>query len=71
MKKEKKISEPEMLGEYNFNDGIRGKYAERFVEGTNIVILSPDVAEVFRDSESVNEALRLLIKISHQTNPPG
>jgi hypothetical protein len=71
MKKEKKISEPEILGEYNFSGGVRGKYSERFAEETNIIILSPDVAEVFRDSESVNEALRLLIKISQQTNPPG
>ena len=61
-----KKNEPEMLDEYDFSKGIRGKYAQRYAEGSNIVIIDPDVAEVFPDSESVNEALRLLIKISKQ-----
>ena len=56
----------EMLPEYDFSKGVQGKYARRFAEGTNLVALSPDVAEVFPDSKSVNEALRLLIKIAHQ-----
>ncbi len=56
-----------MQEEYDFSKGIRGKYAERYNQGNNIVILSPDVAEVFPDSESVNEALRLLIKIANQS----
>lgn len=56
-------SDPDMLDEYDFSKGVRGKYAERFAEGSNIIVLSPDVAEVFPDSESVNEALRALIKI--------
>lgn len=54
----------DMLEEYDFSKGIRGKYVNRFKEGSNIVVLSPDVAEVFTDSESVNEALRTLIKIT-------
>ena len=54
------------LPEYDFSKGIRGKYARRFAEGTNVVALSPDVAEVFPDSKAVNEALRLLIKIAQQ-----
>lgn len=54
----------DMLEEYDFSKGIRGKYINRFKEGSNIVVLSPDVAEVFTDSESVNEALRTLIKIT-------
>ena len=69
MKKAPKDSsrpDPEMLDEYDFGQGARGKYSERYAEGSNIVILSPDVAEVFRDSESVNEALRALIKIARQ-----
>ncbi|MEK7396843.1 MAG: hypothetical protein AAB116_07880 [Candidatus Poribacteria bacterium] len=61
-----KKNEPEMLDEYNFSKGIRGKYSQRYAEGSNIVIIDPDVAEVFPDSESVNEALRLLIKIAKQ-----
>lgn len=64
MKKEAKTqSDPDMLDEYDFSKGVRGKYAKRFAEGSNVVVLSPDVAEVFPDSESVNEALRALIKI--------
>ena len=38
--------------------GIRGKYYERYMQGTNVVLLAPDVAEAFRDSETVNSALR-------------
>ena len=64
MKKEDRVEQdPEMLDEYDFSGGVRGKYAERYAEGTNIVVLSPDVAEVFTDSESVNEALRSLAEI--------
>jgi len=44
--------------------GVRGKYASRYREGMNLVLLDPDVAPVFKDKESVNEALRLLIKIA-------
>ncbi|MEW6264834.1 MAG: hypothetical protein AB1641_17305 [Thermodesulfobacteriota bacterium] len=54
----------EMLDEYDFSQGVRGKYVQRFAEGSNIVVLSSDVAEMFPDSESVNEALRALIKIA-------
>jgi len=53
--------------DYDFSNGVRGKYAARFAEGTNIVILSPDVAEVFPDSQAVNEALRTLVRISGKT----
>ena len=49
-------------GKYDFSGGVRGKYAERYAEGTNIVILEPDVAEQFRSSEAVNEALRELLQ---------
>jgi hypothetical protein len=44
--------------------GVRGKYASKYREGTNLILLAPDVAEIFKDNESVNEALRLLIKIA-------
>jgi hypothetical protein len=71
MKKEKSKGEPDMLPEYDFSQGIRGKYAIKYAEGSNIVVLSPDVARVFPDSDSVNEALRMLIKIAkqHTTTP--
>ncbi len=53
----------ETRAEYDFGNGVRGKYASRYAEGSNVVVLDPDVAEVFRDSESVNEALRAMAKI--------
>ena len=62
MKKKARI-EPDMLPEYDFSGGVRGKYAARFARGTNVVILDADVAKVFTDSESVNKALRALTEI--------
>jgi hypothetical protein len=56
-----------MLDTYDFSGGVRGKYAQRYAAGSNIVRLDPDVAEIFPDSDSVNEALRALIKIARQT----
>ena len=44
----------------------RGKYADRAHQGTNIILLAPDVAEVFHDDASVNEALRTLIRLQAQ-----
>ena len=44
--------------------GVRGKYAKRFQKGTNLVLLSPDVAEYFPDEQSVNDALRSLVNIA-------
>ncbi len=47
--------------------GIRGKYFQEYKKGTNLVLLSPDVAKVFPDDDSVNEALRSLMKIARQS----
>lgn len=66
-KKDSDQRDPDMLDEYDFSQGVRGKYAARYAAGSNVVVLSPDVAEVFPDSESVNEALRSLIKVARQT----
>ena len=52
-----------MRREYNVSGGIRGKYAKRFAQGTNIVVLDPDVARAFPDSESVNRILRALSEV--------
>ena len=52
--------------EYDFSDGVRGKYAERFAAGSNVVILDPDVASLFQDSVSVNDALRTLAEIAEK-----
>lgn len=49
--------------EYDFSGGVRGKFAKRFKNGTNMIVLSPDVSKVFPDSESVNSALRDLMDI--------
>ena len=57
-----RVKEPEMKAEYDFSDGVRGKYAARFAEGSNVIVLDPDVAEVFSDARAVNEALRLLAR---------
>jgi len=51
-----------MRPEYDFSGGVRGKYAQRFREGTNVIVLDPDVAAAFKDSAAVNDALRKLLK---------
>lgn len=65
MKPKLKIkSEDDMLPEYDFRGAVRGKYYERYRQGTNVVLLDPDVAEVFRDAAAVNSALRLLVSVA-------
>jgi hypothetical protein len=66
-KANKSVSDDEMLPEYDFSKGVRGKYAKRYAEGTNVVLLAPDVAKVFKNSEAVNAALRGLIEIAGRT----
>jgi hypothetical protein len=61
MKKMQKDSE--ILEEYDFSQGIQGKYAERYSAGTNAVVIDPDIAEIFPDHESANRALRSLAEI--------
>jgi len=55
-------SDPEMRDEYDFSKGVRGKYAERFTSGSNVVVLDPDLAAEFSTPESVNKALRAYLK---------
>ena len=57
---------PDVLPKYDFSKGVRGKYAKRYVEGSNVVVLLPDVAKVFGTSESVNEALRTLVRVGRK-----
>ncbi|HUU82590.1 MAG TPA: hypothetical protein VM243_03705 [Phycisphaerae bacterium] len=57
----------DMLSEYDFSKARRGKYARRYAGGTNLVVLAPDVAKVFPDSQSVNEALRALARIGRRS----
>ena len=55
-----------MKEKYDFSGGERGRYAKRYADGSNVVVLDPDVASVFPDQESVNEALRALAAIFEQ-----
>lgn len=48
----------EMRKEYDFSTGVRGKYAQRFEEGSNVVVLDPDVAAEYQTGQAVNDALR-------------
>ena len=59
----RKRADPEMRVEYDFSRGVRGKYARRYAQGTNVVVLQPDVARVFPNAEAVNESLRALAGI--------
>ena len=61
--KPKDSSADEMHAEYDFAHAVRGKYHKRLLkEGSNIIVLEPDVAKAFPDSASVNEALRVVLK---------
>jgi hypothetical protein len=66
--KKKSTSKDELRPEYDFKkllkNGVRGKYVERYREGTNVVLLEPDVAKVFSNARAVNEALRLVIQLT-------
>jgi hypothetical protein len=60
--------------EYDFSrmrGGVRGKYAERYRAGTNLVKIDPDVAQVFSDERTVNQALRSLIKVARRQVAPA
>jgi hypothetical protein len=66
VKKSSAPEDSETLDGYDFSRGVRGKYAERHAAGSNVVVHSPDVAESFPDSQSVNQALRALVRIARQ-----
>lgn len=66
----RKAKPEELRREYRREDlgtGVRGKYFEAYKKGTNLVLLSPDVAKAFPTEEAVNEALRSLINIAQKT----
>ena len=56
-------NDPDMLEEYDFSRGGRGKYAKSYAEGCNVVVIDADVAEYFPDHDSVNQSLRGLVSI--------
>ena len=66
----KKTNSDDLRKEYNRKDlgkGVRGKYYKEYTKGTNLVLLSPEVASVFSDDKAVNDALKKLIKIAQDS----
>jgi hypothetical protein len=72
MKKDSAKEEDELRPEYDFSKlkgRVRGKYVERYREGTNLVLLDPDVAAAFPDAKAVNDALRLVLQNKQRPRP--
>ena len=68
-KKKKRVDELRPEYDFDYSKAVRGKYYQRLLdEGSNLVILEPDVAKAFHDSVSVNEALRSLLELTRSTN---
>jgi hypothetical protein len=61
-KSSNKSAQKQIREEYDFSRGERGKYARRYAQGTNVVVLEPDVAKVFSSSKAVNASLRKIIR---------
>jgi hypothetical protein len=72
MKKTPKTKrDPDMLDEYDFSKGVRGKYAARHKARSNVVVISPDLTAAFPNEQAVNDALRLLLRISKASVAKG
>lgn len=72
MKKAESEEEDDLRPEYDFSQmkgGVRSKYVERYREGTNLVLLDPDVAAAYPDAKAVNDALRLLLQEKQSPQP--
>jgi hypothetical protein len=69
MKKTESVPDDDMLPHYDFRGGVRGKYARDYGRNENLRVLAPDLLEVFPDSESVNEALRTIVRITSSAIP--
>jgi hypothetical protein len=65
--KKGKATDDDMLPEYDFTGAVRGKYYERFRQGSSLVLLDPDVSKAFPNAESVNAALRTLVSVATRT----
>lgn len=66
MKKSSGRKSDEMRPEYDFSKGVRGKHAARYAEGTNVMVIDPQVLDVFPDGDAVNQALRALAPVLRQ-----
>lgn len=68
----KSEKQDELLPEYDLKQllkhGVRGKYAQRYRAGTNLVLLEPDVAKEFPNDKAVNDALRLVVELTKVRN---
>jgi hypothetical protein len=71
MKKAKELDPLAPRPSLNFSKGVRGKHFKRMQQGTNIVLIAPDLLDTFPDSEAVNEALRSLKKIATRSVKPA
>jgi len=67
MNTETNATDPDLRDEYDFSKGVRGKYAQRMKQGSNVVVLAPDMAALFPDSDSVNAALRALADVAQRS----
>jgi hypothetical protein len=61
-KSSNKSAQKQMREQYDFSRGERGKYAQRYAQGTNVVVLEPEVAKIFSSSKAVNASLRKIIQ---------
>ncbi len=69
-----KDSKDELREDYDLSkleNRVRGKYVERYRQGTNLVLLEPEIAEAFPDSDSVNNALRMLMQVAENQTKSG
>ena len=69
-KRKRPQDEDTMRPEYDFSKAVRGITAARYAQGTNVVLLDPDVAAIFPDTRAVNEALRTLARIATAGSKP-
>lgn len=65
----KSTQKTDMLAEYDFSGGVRGKHLDEYRRGTNLVAIDEDLLETFPDSEAVNEALRAVLRSSKKPQP--
>jgi hypothetical protein len=67
MNPKSKAKSDQMRPEYDFSQGARGKYFQRYMQSSNVVVLEPDVANAFPNAEAVNDALRGLMRVAQRT----
>lgn len=66
-RKTRRTAASDMRPEYDFSNAVRGKFHKRYIAGSNVVVLDPDVAANFKNATAVNDALRGLLKVAHES----